>query len=912
MFARLRSAWRVVTRRAAWEQDLEEELREHVECRTEDLMRAGLTREEAERQARMELGTRETYKEQCREANGLRWLDELRQDLRYGLRMLRKNPAFTVVVVLTLALGIGMNTAIFSLVDQLLLWTVPAHEPNRLVKIEGYYSRSYPFFCAYRDLNQAFSGVLASSDNLSAGIRPAGAPGVEVGHVEYVSGGYFQILGIGSAAGRVIAPSDDAAPGGSPVAVLSYRYWQRRFGGDLRVIGRKLAVNTYSLVIVGVAEKGFGGLFNGDEPDAFVPVTMYPVTMPSAAATWNRPLNFWLSVVARLRPGISFKQAQAAMPILWSQAVERVGDASVRAVTKAHLLQKEEYRLEPAARAPRFIRNQSLLDPIKVLAIATALVLLIACANVANLLIARASQRWKETAVRLALGGTRGRLIRQFLSESLLLAAAGSAMGTGLAYLGIRALAHLEILDPDFRFRLSLFVLASCAGLTLLTSILFGLLPALRATRIRLAEIVKEGGLVTQTLSRSRLSKLLVMNQIALSLTLLFVASLFGRTLRNLQHVDLGFQRENIVILDIDPTGLGYRGQRLRTFYDQLMERARALPGVRAAALSAVTPMSNYMQGVGVETAGATKPSLFIGVNQVSSGYFTTLGIPLLVGRDFRPEDEPSMTTTDSLFSRQGGGGGRWVDTSRICIMDEALARQLFGTANAVGRRFCYHGSDCSGEPGIEVVGVVKDAHYGAVTHPDEVGTLYEPGWANGPGSRWLVVRFVGSAAPVIAGIRRALQDQDPNVPLLRVRMMEDYINSHLARERLVAYFSSFFGILALALTSVGLHGVIAYVVAQRTREIGIRMALGARWRDVVVMIFRVSIVPVAAGVVIGLAASFCWGLFLGSLLYGVDSFDLQSPSLAVAAILAAALLASYIAARRATKVDPMVALRYE
>jgi predicted permease len=582
------------------------------------------------------------------------------------------------------------------------------------------------------------------------------------------------------------------------------------------------------------------------------------------------------------------------------------------------LLQKDESRLEPAARAPRFIRNQSFLDPIKVLAVATALLLLIACANVANLLLARASRQWKETAVRLALGGTRGRLIRQFLTESLLLAAVGSALGMALAYFGVRALAELKVLSPDFRFHPSLFVLASCTGLCLLTSIFFGLFPALRATRIKLAESVKEAGSATQTSSRSRLSKLLVMNQVALSLMLLVLATLFGRTLRNLLHIDLGFQRENIAISDIDPTSLGYRGQRLRSFYDQLLARVRALPGVRSAALSGMAPLGNNIQCVSVyssdvtDSSGSPKANFMALYNLVSPGYFTTLGIPLLAGRDFGSGDEPGVTASDALGWSRSFGGGSWTHTSRVCIMDEALARQQFGTANPVGRRFCPPGEECSGAQGVEVVGVVKDAHHGAITHPDEVGTLYEPIWSSGSRSPWLEVRFAGGAAPVIAAIRRALEDQDPNVPLLRVRMMQDYINSHLAHERLVAYLSSFFGILALGLTSVGLYGLIAYIVTQRTREIGIRMALGARRRDVVGMIFRVSVAPVVAGAVIGLVASFSWSLFLGSLLYGVDAFDLESPLLAISMMFAAAALACYLPARRAMKVDPMVALRYE
>jgi predicted permease len=626
------------------------------------------------------------------------------------------------------------------------------------------------------------------------------------------------------------------------------------------------------------------------------------VTNPGAAQEWNTTRSLWLTSVARLKPGVSFQQAQASMPVLWARAVEKVNDRVVEAVTKAHLLEKNECRLAPAARDPFFIRNQNSLNPLKALAAATVLVLLLTCANVANLLLVRASQRWKQTAVRLSLGATRGRLIRQFLTESLLLAAAGSAMGLGVAYFGVRALAQLNVLDPDFRFHLSLFVLASCAGLTLLTTILFGLIPALRATRMKLAESMKEHGMATETLSRSLLSKFLIADQIALSLVLLVAASLFGRTLRNLQNVDLGFQRESIAIFEIAPTSVGYSGQSLRTFYDQFLERTRTLSGVRTAALAGLTPISNRLRGTFFTTKEDLQKTFVIISNPVSSGYFATLGIPLLAGRDFRREDEPVVTPR---------GGGK-VDLPRVCIMDQSLARQQFGTVNAVGRRFCFPGDDCSGDKGSEVIGVVKDMHYGEITRPDPYGTLYEPSWSNGADARWLAVRFAGSAAPVIAGIRRALQDQDPNVPLLRVRLMEEYINSRLAHERLIAYLSSFFGILALGLASLGLSGVLAYVVAQRTREIGIRMALGARRGDVVRMILRVSLVPVAAGLVVGVVVAFFWGLFLGSLIYGIDTFDLVSVSQSVAVLLAAALLAAALPARRATKVDPMVALRYE
>jgi predicted permease len=915
-FRRLRALFR----KEELDKELSDELAFHLEKQIEQNMAAGMTAEEARYAALRSFGGVEQVKEECRDAWGVRFIDTLLQDIRFGLRMLAKNPGFTAVAVLTLAFGIGVNTAIFSLVDQLLLWSIPAREPNRLVKIEGVYSSTYPFFCAYRDLNQVFSGVLASSDNLDAGLRPSGAPAVELGHVEYVSGGYFQILGVGSAEGRVITPSDDVIAGGSPVMVLSYRYWQRRFGRDSRVIGQKLVVNTYPLIIVGVAEKGFGGLFNGNEPDAFIPLTMYPVTMPFAARTWNTALLFWLTTLARLKPGVSILQAQAGMQVLWSQVVRTVNDTVPKGGPSVPKSQANQLLLTPAARADSLIRNQRFLDPLKALTFATALVLLIACSNVANLLLARASQRWKETSVRLALGATRRRLIRQFLSESLLLSIGGGVVGLGLAWPWVSGLARLGILNPSFRFHFSFFVLLSCAGLTLLTSVLFGLVPAARATRIRLAESMNESSSATQTISRSRISKLLVACQVALSLMLLVIASLFVHTLRNLQNVDLGFHPENIAIFDIDPRNLGYRGQRLRTFYDRLLERVREVRGVRSAALSSMTPLDYYRRGVVYSAEGSQRKADFrpARYNPVSSGYFTTMGIPLLLGRDFRPGDEPAATPPDNPFGQFGRSAGGMVDVgqlvnaSGVCIVDQTVARRLFGSSNPVGHHLCYSDDGCAGEKTIEIVGVVGAVHSGNVRTSDWLGSIYEPSWSNGADARSLLVRFEGNAASVMTRIHQALQEEDPNIPLLSVRMMEDYVNSNLARERLIAYLSSFFGMVALGLAAVGLYGGLAYAVSQRTREIGIRMAVGAQHSQVVGMILRECIVPVVGGLAVGLLAAFFWSLLLGSLLFGVSSFDPESTLFAVTVMLAAALLAAIIPARRATKVDPMTALRYE
>jgi predicted permease len=838
-------------------------------------------------------------------------------NLRYALRMLRRNPGFTAIAVISLALGIGVNTAIFSLIDQLLLWSIPAREPSRLVKLEGMYSEAYPFYCEFRDRNQVFSSVFASSHNLTVGIRPESAPAVEVGHVQYVSGGYFQTLGIGSPAGRVIEPSDDLAPGGAPVALLSYAYWRRRFAGDLKVIGRKLAVNGYPLEIVGIAEKGFGGLYNGEEADAFIPLTMYPVTTPSVARVWNTSHMFWLVTMARLKPGISIQQAQAGMQVLWAQAVEAVNGAAVKAGGKPRKYGEDQVRLVPGARATSFGREE-MFDPLAALALGTGLVLLIACANVANLLLARASGRRKEISVRLAVGATRGRLIRQLLAESLVLAAVGGTLGLALAYFGVSALARARVIDPGLHFRPSLVMLAFSVGITVLTGILFGLVPAFRTTCMTLAESVKEGGSTTQGGSRLRLGKALIAGQVALSLALLVGASLFIRTLRNLQNVNLGFQPEKIAIFDIDPTNLGYRGQRLRTFYDRLLERARGVPGVGSAALSSMAPMGNFLRSMTFSAEGYEPKSgqnLFALTNPITSGYFTTLGIPLLLGRDFRPEDEPAETPGEGLLAAigrsSGGANEAPANASRVCIVDESLARLVFGGANPLGRHLSYE-DRYTAEKALEIVGVVKDAHYYSVRDSDQNGMIYEPSWSNGAEVRWLVVRFAGSEAPVISGIRRELRDMDPNVPVLHVRTMDEYLNDALARERLIAFLSGFFGILALGLASVGLYGVMAYAVTQRTREVGIRLALGAQRSDVIRMIVRESLVPVLIGMAVGLAGALALTRLVASLLYGVAPSDPVSIILAVAAMLAVALLAAAIPARRAGHVEPMTALRYE
>jgi len=849
---------------------------------------------------------------------GWSWLENLLQDVRHGIRLLAKNPGFTTAVVLTLTFGIGVNTAMFSLVDQLLLWSIPARESSRLVKLEGTWSQSYPFYCALRDRNQVFVALFASSHHLAVGMRPEGAPAVEVGHVHYVSGNYFQGLGIGAAAGRIIVPSDDTAPATSPIAVLSYTYWQRRFAGDLKIMGRKLAVNGYPLEIVGVAEKGFGGVFNAATADAFIPLTMYPVTTPSAARVWNTTDMYWLDTRARLKPGVSIEKAQAGMQVLWPQVVEAVNEANIKAGGESRKYGEAEITLAPGAGISSSDRK-SILNPLFALSIGTVVVLLIACGNVANLLLSRATGRRKEIAVRLAVGATRGRLIRQLLIESLLFAAGGGILGLAFAYFGVAAVAKAtSLLNPEIHFRPSLAVLAFSAGITALTGLLFGLAPAFRTTRIQLAESVSAGGSATQGALRLKIAKTLIASQVALSLALLVSSGLFLRTLRNLQNVSVGFERENIAVFDIDPSNLGYKGHQLRLFYDQLLERIRGVPGVKSAALSAVTPMGSFSMARSVSAEGyqaRSGESLVVLVNPVSSQYFTTLGIPLLLGRDLRSQDEPVITPGESLLSAMGRSGGGTnespANAARVCIIDEKLARRLFAGANPLGRHLSYE-DRYTPESALEIVGVVKDAHYSSVKDADEDGMVYEPSWSNGPGARWVEVRLAGSATSILTRIYNSLRDLDANVPVLRVRMMDEYLNDAIFRERLIAYLSSFFGILALGLASIGLYGVLTYAVSQRTMEMGVRMALGAQRGDLVRMIVRESLAPVLMGLLIGTGAALAFARLTASMLYGVTPTNPASIVAAILIMVAVSLLASAIPARRATKVDPIVALRYE
>ena len=833
-------------------------------------------------------------------------------DLRFAFRTLRKHPGFSAVAVVSLALGIGANTAVFSLVDQLLWWSVPARDPKQLVRLDGGRTSSYPFYRQYRDRAEVFSGLAAASDRaLAAGLRPEGASAVEVGRVTYLSGNFFGTLGLGAAAGRGIGAADDG-PAAPPVAVLSYAYWERRFAGSASVLGRKLEVNGFPLLVVGVAEEGFGGLAPTGRTDAFLPLSAYPLTTPGSAAVWNTPRMYWLTPIARLQPGISLAQAEASLRVLWPRVVDAVNQEAVRNGGRPRKYDTDKPPvLVPALHGKDFDPSGK-IDPLAALLFATGLVLAVACANVANLLLARADGRRREMALRAALGATRSRLARQLLTESLVLAALGGVCALAVADAAVLALAKTRLVDEALRFHASPAVAAFSLAATVLTGVLFGLAPALRASRWGLVADMQARA------SRFGLGKTVIALQVALSLALLAGAGLFLRTLRNLMHADVGFARASVFIVDVDPSKLGYEGYRLRAFYDDLLARARRAPGVRSAALSLTTPMSDLALSTGLSVEGyqpAAGERMGVLADKVSEGYFTTLGIPMLLGRDFEPRDEPAVTPSENglaAMGRMSGQiGGKATNLARVCILSESLARQYFAGANPIGRHISFE-DRYNAADGLEIVGVVKDVRTVSVRRPDLRGIVYTPGWSGGAEMRLLSLRVSGDAAPALASIRRQVRALDANVPVLSARPLAEFVNANFARERLVAWLCSVFGGLALALAAVGLYGVMAYAVGRRTREIGVRMALGAARADVMRMVLRESLLPVAAGIAVGIAGALALARLVAGMLYGVAARDPLTLAVAAATLLAVSLAAAALPARRASRVEPMAALRHE
>jgi predicted permease len=828
------------------------------------------------------------------------------QDLRYAVRTLRMAPLFTAVAVFSLALGIGANTAIFTLINQLILQLLPVPHPEELVLLTargnfygnntGSNSISYPMYQDFRDRNPVFRGMFCRYGSLFS-LTSEGRTELVAG--ELVSGNYFPVLGVGAALGRVFTAQDDLIQGGHPLAVLSYGFWKTRFGGDAGVLGKRILVNGYPLTVVGVSQSGFDGVEPGSTVQIRVPITMKKAVIPDQFYPLNDRRGSFVQAFARLKPGVTLERAKAGLQPLFHQILQM--EVREKAFARATEYTKQQFLkmsmdVLPASKGRSSLRRQ-FYNPLLALMAIVALVLLIACSNVANLLIARATARQREIAVRLALGASRRRLIAQLLEESVLLSAAGGAAGMGLAVLMVKALIGFLPVGvtpvtltsaPDVR------VLGFTLAVSVVTGLIFGLAPAIQSTRPELAGTLKDqaGAVVGGT--SVWLRKSLVVAQVALSLLLLIGAGLFVQSLKNLKGVNPGFHTENLVSFSTDPLLNGYKDERCLQFYRQLTDRLTQLPGISSAAL-AIMPVldgnewdsSVTVEGYTARQGEAVDPHMQF----VSPGFFETLGIPVMLGRDFTLRDE------------KGG--------PKVGIVNERFAKKYFGGASPIGRHVGM-GLNPGTKLDIEIVGVAGDTRYESMR--DEVPyELYIPyrqlDFVLGMTT---YLRARGDPANLFPALRQVVREVDSNVPVYRMRTLEQQVDKSLVTERMLAMLSTVFGFLATVLAAVGLYGVMAYMVVRRTREIGIRMALGSSGGRVIWLVMREVTLLAAIGVTIGLPSAWVVTRLVRTQLFGILPTDVPTMTLAAFGIAAVALLAGYLPARRATRIDPMRALRWE
>ena len=826
------------------------------------------------------------------------------QDLRYAFRTLRKAPLFTSVAVLSLALGIGANTAIFTLVNQLILQLLPVRDPEQLVLLTargshygsntGGNALSYPMYQDFRDKNQVFQGMFCRFGNAFS-LTYEGRTELVSG--ELVSGNYFPVLGVGAALGRVFNAQDDLIQGGHPLAVLSYGYWKTRFAADPAVIGRKIVLNGYPLTIVGVSRAGFDGVEPGSSPQIRVPMMMkHELTQ---FYSLNDRRGRFAQVFGRLKPGVTLERAKAGLQPLFHQILSAEVQEKAFARATEHTRQqflKMWMDVLPAAKGRSGLREQ-FSNPLLALMGIVALVLLIACSNVANLLIARATARQKEIAVRLALGAGRRRLIVQLLEESLLLSGIGGVLGIGLAIAIDRALigflpqgiSPLTLTaTPDWR------VLGFTLLISVFTGLLFGLAPAIQSTRPQLAGTLKDqAGSVVGGASVG-LRKALVVAQVSLSLLLLIAAGLFIQSLKNLQGIHPGFETRNLLSFAVNPTLNGYKRERSLQFYRQLTDRLSRTPGISSVTLAVMPLLDGNEWDSSVTVEGyAAKEGEWVDPHMqfISPGYFRTLSVPVLLGRDFSDRDDKG--------------------TPPVGLVNERFAKRYFAGRSPIGLHV-----GMGGNPGtktdIEIVGVVKDTRYESLR--DEVPyELYRPyrqmDFVQG---MTVYARAQGDPADLFASMRRTVNELDSNVPVYRMRTLEQQLDKSLMSERLLASLSSVFGLLATVLAAIGLYGVMAYMVVRRTREIGIRMALGANRWSVVWLVMREVLVLSVIGVAIGSAGAYAATRLVQKQLFGILPTDVFTMVLSAVGIAAVAIVSGYLPARRATAIDPMLALRWE
>lgn len=809
-------------------------------------------------------------------------MNTLLQDLRFAVRLLLKNPGFTAVAIISLALAIGANTTIFTLVNAALLRPLPVEKPEQLTRLFTSYTGgprygavSYPDYIDYRDKNGVFSGLLAQRGVVLSLLENDQA---EMVNGVIASGNYFSVLGIQAARGRTFSPEEDKTPGANPVAVVSHNFWVRRFGSDPSLVGKTLTLNGQPFTVIGITPEGFNGTELGLVPDVWVPTMMQAQVRPGQGLLEDRGSS-WLNLMGRLKPGVDIAQAKAAMDTIGLQLAQEYPKTN----------KGRRLTVYPGGAHPEMQKTSVPLAG--ALLIIVGLVLIIACANLANLLLARASARRREIGIRLALGAGRARLIRQLLTESLLLSLLGGALGLLLAYAVSGSLLRLVpqgLLSFSLDLSLDRRVLVFTLIVSVISGIAFGLAPAIQTTKTKLVDLMKKSD-TERGSGQSRLRGILVTSQIALSLLLLISAGLFLRSLYNAQTIDPGFNVDKVLVMSLITDTHGYTEETGQVFYRQVEERIGALPGVQSASLAEKLFGDDQQLGISVE--GYVPPpdlSMLIDYNVIGTKYFQTMDIPLLQGRDFNPQDK--------------------ADAPGVAIINETMAKRFWPNENPIGKRIGIPRAD---NLFLQVVGVAKDAKYYNLQEKPK-SFMYLPLTQNYESKVTLHVRTTGDPKNMIASVRRELETIDKVIPVYGTTTMSNYLGQSLWAARMAGTLFTIFGVLALLLALIGIYGVVAYNVSQRTNEIAIRMALGARQSDVIKLVLRHALKLTLIGVVIGLVIAFILTRFASSMLYGLTATDPLTFIALPLLLIAVVMIASFLPARTASRIEPAIALKYD